>query len=446
MSGTSINITDFKKEIPGGLEGNVYRLPTVTSMNQHGRESYWKISIKVVDADGQEQPIEDSWWNSGPMPSGFKAEIKVDSGLVNGKNRDSKPTFVAKGKNLGKANATNPFTQALRDSLALFNKQIRKVVVKPKTEIDTKSLIPPMLAQVGVLQEVTGGTADLFVQPKLDGVRCVACISMIEDEMGNQKPTTIMYSRTKIPFPGFAKIKKELTAALNSQDPPIYLDGELYKHGMKLQDISGMARREEREGDEQIDFQVYDVIVPSNLSLPFSERLKILEAFFKENSELEFVKLVPTELVPAGEGQRAAVEKLYQDYIKAGYEGAMIRIDSAYRPSHGGYHSKVLLKIKPTFDAEYKVTGFTCGSKGKAANALMFICQTPEGHVFNVTPAMTIEEREALYKKMQETESNGKTHFQNNYEGRPLIVYYDELSNLKVPQRARTKGEIRTWD
>jgi hypothetical protein len=65
---------------------------------------------------------------------------------------------------------------------------------------------------------------------------------------------------------------------------------------------------------------------------------------------------------------------------------------------------------------------------------------------FPVTPAMELPERIILAKKMAIIEENGKTHFENNYLGKMLIVYFDEKSIDGLPQRARTKMEIRTWD
>jgi hypothetical protein len=102
--------------------------------------------------------------------------------------------------------------------------------------------------------------------------------------------------------------------------------------------------------------------------------------------------------------------------------------------------------MKPDFDGEYEIIGWTTGRRGKAADAVMINCKTAAGKEFAVTPAMTLEMRRALARKMSEVEPNGKTHFINHWLGRPLIVTFDELSKDDVPQRARTKMVIRTWD
>jgi hypothetical protein len=99
--------------------------------------------------------------------------------------------------------------------------------------------------------------------------------------------------------------------------------------------------------------------------------------------------------------------------------------------------------MKKTYDREYEISGWTTGVKGKAALALMIICRSGD-KTFPVTPAMELEERNALAKKMKTVESNGKTHFENHWLGRPLIVYFDDYSKDNLPQRARTKMEIKS--
>jgi ATP-dependent DNA ligase len=217
----------------------------------------------------------------------------------------------------------------------------------------------------------------------------------------------------------------------------LYIDGELYFHGRALQDISGYARREDKPDDLKVNFMVYDVFDPSR-TLTYTERREILNEIF-ENFKFEYCKPVETFQVNSSE----QIKQLYNRFLEEGYEGAMIRLDEPYRYSHNDYHSKVLLKMKPTIDSEFEICGYESGTKGKAASALMIICKTPGGIEFPVTPAMELPDRIALFKKMSEVEPDGKTLFESKWKGHKIIVYYDELSKDQVPQRARTKLEIR---
>jgi hypothetical protein len=124
----------------------------------------------------------------------------------------------------------------------------------------------------------------------------------------------------------------------------------------------------------------------------------------------------------------------------------MVRLDGPYILSTNDYRSPYLFKIKPSLDGEFEVVGWEVGLRGKAAGALMIICKTAEGTQFPVTPAMEISYRMALAEKMSIVEPNGLTHFTNHWLGKMIIVTFDEYSSTMVPQRARTKLEIRTWD
>ena len=200
---------------------------------------------------------------------------------------------------------------------------------------------------------------------------------------------------------------------------------------------------EERQGyDVKIDYIIYDMFIPTLPKLTYDIRKVLLEKIFNSFPHLNHVKLVETFKVDNIDD----INKYYEQFLHEGYEGAMLRLNQPYRYSNGGYHSRILLKLKPTFDAEFEVIGHSLGEKGKAVEALMFICKTDQGIEFAVTPAMELPARIALAAVMDTIEPNGKTYFENNYLGKKLIVTFDAYSNTKVPQRARTKGVIRTWD
>lgn len=447
MAAVSLYIRDYEKEIPGELSDSTWCFPSVESVNSHGRKMVWRIYVKLFRMrddinlpnvpDDAFIPILPTYFKNETMPNDIRGWIKVDSGVENGKVRESVPTIVHKGKNLGKASATNVFCQSLRDAFGLYNKQLKKARSAKSHGKEIKvTLYPPMLAQI-LKDQKTPPKIDeqnhVFVQRKYNGVRTVATLA---DDV-------IMYSRRKLIYPGFGYIKDELKPIFEfywGEGQQLYLDGEIYKHGVPLQDISGYARKETQPGDKYVDYMVYDCFIANEPELKFSERKKILDEIF-ENFELKYVLPVETfEVSSTGE-----IDELYDLFIEEGYEGAMVRIDTKYEFSYNERHSKVLLKKKPSYDAEFKIIGWTCGAKGKAAGALMIICETEKGVKFNVTPAMELPDRLAMAKKMEEKEPNGKTHFENHWLGKPLIVEYDEISKDGVPQRARTKMVIRTW-
>lgn len=465
MTSTNTFIRDYRKEIPGSLSDDrlTWSFPMVESVNTNGKKMFWKIYVRCIDSTIKESdqfiPINDAFFDSKPMAANLKGWINVDSGLVGMKVRKTIPTVIHKGLNSDKTNATNVFTQALRDAYGQYNKHAKKAFSgttvateaktdKPVESTQTTEFLPPMLAQILKDQKVKPKISPehpLYVQRKYNGVRTVTTLQVdTKDDITTY--TVVMYSRRKNLYPGFEYIKAELLPVLKEYwltGQKLYLDGEIYKHGAALQDISGQARRDDKEKEEsteKYDYMIYDCFDANKPELIYSERKDILDAVFGSHN-LTYAKYVETFECTTYE----EIDAHYNDFLKEGFEGAMVRLDAKYNWSYNERHSKVLLKMKPTYDAEFEVVGMSAEGKGKAAGCLMIICKTTMGKQFPVTPAMELIDRKALAEKMKVVEPNGKTHFDNHWLGKPLIVYYDELSKDKLPQRARTKLEIRTW-
>jgi ATP-dependent DNA ligase len=455
MAAKSITITDYSTQIPGELSDEyTWKFPEIKTKNSLGATLSWTVVVRVVPTELRDPksfgvddwlPLEKAWFENKPMDDEYMAWTCVLSGQVDKltgvpKIRDVVPNLLHKGKNTGRKNATNVFCQALRDALSMYNKQARKAV-----DTDANSqLLPPMLAQnVQDQKKLVINEQNLgFLQPKFNGVRSVSTI--IDGHW-------VMYSRRKLEYPGFEYIRNELSTISKDQltirigdiDYTItHLDGEVYLHGIDLQVISGVSRRPHVEGDPDLQYQVYDCIL-SDLNATYEVRKAVLDVLFAGPlKNCPHIREVPTIVIKSIE----EATDHYQKWLLEKYEGAMLRLNHKYDISYNEHHSKSLLKFKPTFDHEYNIINYELAEKGKAAGALMMQCETANHKQFNVTPAMELPERLTLGKKMSTMEPNTKTHFENHWLGRPLIVYYDELSVDGVPQRARTKMEIRTWD
>jgi ATP-dependent DNA ligase len=474
MSSTSIYIRDFRKEIPGGLSDEfTWSFPTINNINAHNRAILWKIYVKLFKYHpGIILPnvpseafiaIEESYFDNDQLDPAIYSWVNIDSGVRGGKIKESVPTIIRVGKNVGKISATNVWTQALRDAYGLYRKQLKKVSIevknptesnapdaqlKPSADVD---LFPPMLSQP--LRDQKDPLSiykidPVFIQPKYNGVRTVSVLSKVNNGVTEQKDAeyeVIMYSRRKNIYPGFSYIKEELAEPLkrylDDGGKRLYLDGEIYQHGVALQDISGYSRKEDQPDHIKCDYMIYDCFIPTYPDLVFSDRKELIDEIFQDFKFI-YCKEVETHVV----ANQQDTDHYYNLFLANGFEGAMIRLNKPYKYSNNEYHSKYLLKIKPTLDAEYQIIGWETGKRGKAADALMIICQTEDGKRFPVTPALEIAARNALAKKMGEIEPNGRTHFENQWLGKNVIVYFDERSKDGVPQRGRTKLEIRTWD
>lgn len=450
------NITDFKNELPGEQsDAQTFTFKPLISRNRNGKTTSWCIIVRVCvespdkteDQDGnypgdQFVDIDPVWYNSVPMPDGLVAWCKVISGITDGKIKKCNPTYVRAGKNTGKANATNPFTQALRDALGKYNKQDAKSGADDAVDgPNGTKLYPCMLAQPLKDQKDFNWNQSLTVQLKLNGVRAV-CVA---DENGE----TVMYSRTRKIYPGFNYMKPAISRLVNFLNEKTgyntYVDGEVYKHGVNLQLISGAARQELNDSDQermQLEYWIYDVFMPADPTMTWKKREELLavasEYLIGDPDAAQYIRIVESTIV----ADQAAVNNAYADAIASGYEGVMLRVDQPYSYSYNDYHSKSLLKVKPCVDGEYKIVGYTQGTKGKSEGALMFVLATTTGIEFTINLGMELAERKKLYTAMGVMDESNKTLFEREYLGRMLTIIYDELSVDQVPVRARTDGIV----
>ncbi|MCK9607527.1 MAG: hypothetical protein M0R33_13890 [Methylomonas sp.] len=470
----AVVIDDWRADIPGALSANkfAWNFPTLTRINRRGAEISWKIFVSLVDAkvfnkDGTIvfKPILDSYFDGKCPHYGY---IKVDAMQKStGVIRESNATIVAEGKNIGRKNETNTFQQALRDANSRYQKQARKfktptadttsIAAAASAAASAIELIPPMLAKnitdIGGVDALNQMKVDVYIQPKLNGIRAVAVFDPIAGEC-------VLYGRNGLKFSGFESLKNCLRAPLEAEFAKdgtiIYIDGELYKHGVSLQQLSGNVRR--LEGKEAADMgiilNVFDCFAAPKTPLSrliFSDRFNLVRRLILDtHCDERVIRVVETQQIAGenltdGKSVSERAREFFRKVLADKYEGAIVRPDVDYEYGVGGYHSTKLLKMKPIMDAEFEVIGFTEGEHGKAVGAILFNCKTPEGNEFTVTPAMTLEERKRLFNKYSK-EKTGKEAFSEEYFGKKLVVYFDEWSNDKVPLRARTEGLIRVDD
>ena len=240
-----------------------------------------------------------------------------------------------------------------------------------------------------------------FVQPKLDGVRCVA----VGDEL---------YSRNGIVFPTLEHIKNELK--LNTEN--LVLDGELYTDDINFEKIVGLVRKtkktkEEEQNSLKIYLNVFDYI---DSDLPYEKRLINLNKFFEKNKDLKYIRQVKTEECKDENNVMEYLDK----YIKEGYEGVIIRNKKGKYAENA--RSNNLQKLKKFIDEEFEIIDYTTPTTGKEIGCVVWICKTKEGKKFNVRPSGNYDERKKQYK-------DGK-----KYIGKMLTVKYQELTNDHVPR------------
>lgn len=206
------------------------------------------------------------------------------------------------------------------------------------------------------------------------------------------------------------------------EHPDIVLDGELYKHGKSLQQISGAARLEkDTAGMDWLEYYIYDVM---DSTKTFEERLDILHDITDElnlgfnperewdDGELKF-QIVPQETVVGW----ANIQKLHDKYVGEGFEGIVIR-DPSKAYNFGG-RTNAMIKVKMYKDAEFEIVGY---SEGLRPEDMVFVCETKEGKEFEAKPMGPRELKWEYLDRMDEIIGKMATvkYFYLSDEGCPL--------------------------
>jgi len=228
-------------------------------------------------------------------------------------------------------------------------------------------MIKPMLAHKYDDKRVDW-SQPVYIQPKLDGVRCV----FTKDGA---------FSRTGKQFKNVAHIELALLSFFK-HSPDVILDGELYNHKLKhdFEKIISLVRKQKPTADDRLDaqhlvqFHVYDYI-----SAPVYDSYKTrMQNLVTSDIYDAQIKYVPAKLVDSYNYAR----KLHQQFLDQGYEGSIIRLDGLYK--HG--RSYDLMKFKDFSDTEATIIGYELG-KGKRQGTLgKFLMQDDEGIQFGCPP------------------------------------------------------------
>jgi len=228
-------------------------------------------------------------------------------------------------------------------------------------------MIKPMLAH-----KYNPDKADYpaYIQPKLDGVRCVFTKNGA-------------YSRTGKEFKNVDHIKEALKNFFNS-NPTFILDGELYNHGLKddFEKIISLVRKTKptKEHKEQaaqlIEYHIYDVV---NMTIAnYSTRLGYINSV-RDLHWNHILRRVETKVVLDYD----EAVKQHKKYLKLGYEG------SIYRSMNGKYkntRSWDLMKFKDFEDSEATIVGYELGKGKRTGTVGKFIMQDDEGVEFGCPP------------------------------------------------------------
>jgi DNA ligase-1 len=211
-----------------------------------------------------------------------------------------------------------------------------------------------------------------FIQPKLDGVRC-----LIQREGDDMAFVVKAYSRTGKEWKNINHILDEL-APFFAKHPNVILDGELYNHDFKddFESIISMVRKTKPTDEDRsisrknVQFHCYDTIMEH---MPFDQRNNFIT---KELSISYCIKQLMTYEIY---NEEAAKER-HRINLKAGYEGSILRTNDTYKCGR----SWSLRKFKDFSDDEALLLDWVEG-KGKRKGTIgKFMAQDSEGNIFGM--------------------------------------------------------------
>lgn len=240
-----------------------------------------------------------------------------------------------KGKNIGKANETSAYNQAVSELESRVAKQLRLgyvATIEEAAEAKTNGLGKklPMLAEP--LKNVDIDEIDwdnAFVQKKFDGHRC------LHEEF--------IYSRGGVPHN-----VQHIQDLINSEPnlAALHLDGELYIHGMSLQAIGSLIKKPRPESLD-LEYHIYDTVSDA----PFQERY---QALYNATGGLPVGKIHIAETHRVRSLAEAMV--WHRKWVAEGYEGSILRWGT--EGYEDGKRTKKLVKLKDFSDFEVKVVGW----------------------------------------------------------------------------------------
>lgn len=290
-------------------------------------------------------------------------------------------------------------------SSKLFNRVIPGLI--PEFEI--------LLAYPYEFKRLSSRWHRVLVEPKLDGIRCIAIV---------RNGVVTMLGRSGKEIDNFSNtIGKELLCF-----PDGCYDGELI--GENFQHLMEQAYRKEGKKIEGVKFHIFDYISireweERHHSQAAFVRYERLDEMFKERQQLEFLRIVPQFVVRVDDSE---IRKKHDEFVAQGYEGVMIKNPEA------GYkfgRSYDVMKLKAFQDADLVVSALQEGS-GKYAGRLGALVALHNGKEVCVGSGLSDELRESIWTKP------------DLYIGRIIEVRYQEETpdgSLRFPTFIRFRDD-----
>jgi DNA ligase-1 len=242
----------------------------------------------------------------------------------------------------------------------------------------------PMLAYP-VSDKPIDYTKPVFMQPKLDGVRCLIQIT---------DGVVTAYSRTGKEWKNINHILQSLRSFFIKY-PDVILDGELYNHALRddFEKIISCVRKQKptaidkAESRKLVQFHCYDIV---DETLDFQSRSIKLNTLLKPTYGIKLVKTIATPTESQAKVNHAR-------NLDSGYEGSILRLNNVYQCKRS--HS--LRKFKDFHDAEATLTSWVEG-KGKRIGTIgKFMAVDADGNEFGMPVMDNFKKLQTMFDEMK---------------------------------------------
>lgn len=384
----------------------IEKFPVLYGVEKNGKEKMWSAHVET----NKDKSL---------------AVAVIEFGQVEGKHQIVRREYT-EGKNIGKSNETTPLQQCINETRKKWTDKKEKERFLEKKDLEeelkcengslsscSQKKVFPMLANTFEFTKKKKNNIvfPCYVQPKLDGLRCIIYLSP-------DKKSVMYQSRTGNYFETMEHMSPELHKVFKiTEDENAVLDGELYTMDIPFEELAGIIKKKKiTQADEEklkkVHYHIYDIVNDK----PYKERHEMLLVIKKKLKKPEYIEFVQTHMVK----NEDECKTMFEEFVSNNFEGIMLRnIGGLYREN---YRSNDLQKYKEFMESEFKIIDFKEGD-GRDAGTVIWVCETPdEKREFSVRPKGTIEMRRELF-------NNAK-----KYIGKNLTVIYQELSELGVPR------------
>ena len=250
----------------------------------------------------------------------------------------------------------------------------------------------PMLAYP-VSDKPIDYTKPVFMQPKLDGVRCLI---QYERRTQPREDVVVAYSRTGKQWLNINHILQSLVPFFQA-NPNVILDGELYNHALRddFEKIISCVRKQKptaidrAESRRLVQFHCYDIV---DETTTFEERYKFVDFNLKDPS-IYGVRTVKTIVTPT----ESQAKVNHARNLDAGFEGSILRTNDVYKCGR----SWSLRKFKDFHDAEAVLTDWVEG-KGKRKGTIgKFMAIDADGNTFGLPVMDNFKKLQTMFNEMQ---------------------------------------------